>query len=148
MNCNTCKHYDKSEYPYHCELVKEGNRFCNDCLLGISHYEPKDDCADAEIEEKTSYAKVHDKYVTIKEHDCPDRIPPLGTPRIDWWATIFCWLLLLFNFTLLTLDAYFIIKPVNNEYKFGTAVLIVSFVCLFYVTLKYFWKLAMPKRKY
>ena len=148
MNCNTCKHYNRSEYPYHCELAKEGNRFCNDCLLGISHYEPKDDCADAEIEEKTSYAKVHDKYVTIKEYDCPNRIHPLGTPRIDWWATILCWLLLLFNFTLLTLDAYFIIKPVNNEYTFGTAVLIVSFVCLFYVTLKYFWQLAMPKHKY
>lgn len=149
MNCNTCKHYDRSKYPYHCELAKEGCRFCNDCLLGVSHYEPKDDCADAEIncDEKTSYAKVHDKYVTIKEYDCPNRIP-LVAPHIDWFATILCWLLILFNFTILTLDAYFIIKPVNNEYKFGTAVLIVSFVCLFYVTLKYFCQIVTPKRKY
>lgn len=147
MNCNTCKHYNRSEYPYHCELAKEGNRFCNDCLLGISHYEPKDDCADAEIEEKTSYAKVHDKYVTIKEYDCPDRIP-LVAPHIDWFATILCWLLLLFNFTLITLDTYFIIRNINSEYKLSEAILIVSFVCLFYVTLKYFWQIAMPKRKY
>lgn len=148
MNCNTCKHYNRSEYPYHCELAKEGNRFCNDCLLGISHYEPKDDCADAEIEEKTSYTKVHDKYVTIDEYDCPNRIHPLGTPHIDWFATILCWLLLLFNFATLTIDTYFIIKNINNGHTWGTAVLIVCFVCLFYVTLKYFWQIAMPKRKY
>lgn len=41
MNCNTCKHYDKSDYPFHCELANKNERFSYDCIHGISHYEPK-----------------------------------------------------------------------------------------------------------
>ena len=153
MNCNICKHYNRSEYPYHCELAKEGNRFCNDCLLGVSHYEPKDDCADEEINCEDlkkggiPYTKVHDKYVTIKEYN-ESVINPLRKDT-NWKATIGCWFLLLLNFSLLTFDIYYsVTQIIDKSFSISTAVLIVSFVCLFYVTLKYFLQIAMPKRKY
>ncbi len=141
MNCNTCKHYDKSDYPFHCELANKDERFCNDCMHGIFHYEPKDEYAETEID----CAKIMaDEYVKWSEEHKEE----LREPRINWLPTILCWLLLLFNFSLLTTDTYFIIRNINTEYKLSTAILIVSFVCLFYVTLKYFWQLAIPKRKY
>lgn len=147
MNCNTCKHYDKSNYPFHCELANKNERFSNDCVHGIFHYEPKDDCADAEIEEKTSYAKVHDKYVTIKEYN--ESVINQLRKDIDWKATIGCWFLLLFIFALLTANTYLCVTIIiNKTFNISTAFLLVSTVCLFYITLKYFWQIAMPKHKY
>lgn len=142
MNCNTCTHYNKSEYPYHCELADNGDIFCKDCVLGVSHYK--------EQELEDNYKKIHDKHITLEEYECKDRIPlPLSRPRTDWKATIGCWFLLLLNFSLLTFDIYYVITQIiDKTFNISTAFLFVSFVCLFYVTLKYFWQIAMPKRKY
>lgn len=141
MNCNTCKHYDKSDYPFHCELADKDERFCHDCMHGIFHYTPKDEYVETEIDCEEIILHEYEQYEHVDDR--------LKKPHIDWKTTILHWLLLLCSISILIGDTYLIIMPIiNHTFNIITAILLVSSIFLFYIIIKYFWQLAMPKRKY